>query len=47
MTITDDELKTLSEELLKRDNANSSAYVNVRLQGKTNAGSANDQAPLP
>lgn len=47
VTITDDELKAFSEELLKKDSSNSSAYVTVRLQGKTNAGSTTDVAPLP
>lgn len=44
---TDAELKTLSEELLRKDSNNAARYVTVNFQEKTTSQSKEDKAPLP
>lgn len=44
--LTDDELKALSEELLRKDINNAARYVTVNYQEKTTSQSKEDKAPL-
>uniref|UniRef100_A0A1B6HJW4 EndoU domain-containing protein n=1 Tax=Homalodisca liturata TaxID=320908 RepID=A0A1B6HJW4_9HEMI len=44
--VTDNELKTFSENLLRKDNTNDSLQVTVKTQGATRAYATIDQAPL-
>ncbi|CAH0592606.1 unnamed protein product [Chrysodeixis includens] len=46
-TVTDDELVTISEELLRKDNNNAAKYLTVNYQEKTTSQSKEDKAPLP
>lgn len=45
--ISDSELKTLSENLLKKDNNNAAKYITVNYQGRTSSFSKDDLAPQP
>ncbi|KAL4712706.1 hypothetical protein ACJJTC_008003 [Scirpophaga incertulas] len=46
-TVTDAELQTLSEELLRKDTNNAARYITINYQGKTTSHSVEDKAPLP
>lgn len=46
-TVTDAELETLSEELLRKDTNNAARYVTINSQSKTTSHSTVDMAPLP
>ena len=46
-TVTDDDLKSISEELVKLDDNNAGSMIQTNPQGKTNSGSREDHAPEP
>ncbi|XP_075973577.1 uncharacterized protein LOC142974889 [Anticarsia gemmatalis] len=46
-TVTDAELQTLSEELLRKDTNNAARYITINYQEKTTSQSSQDKAPLP
>ncbi|KAL1512551.1 hypothetical protein ABEB36_002131 [Hypothenemus hampei] len=46
-TVSDDELREFSENLLKKDSNNAMKYVKLNVQGKTSSRSSQDEAPLP
>lgn len=46
-TVTDAELETLSEELLRKDTNNAARYITINYQSKTTSRSTVDMAPLP
>lgn len=46
-TVSDAELVTISEELLRKDNNNAAKYLTVNYQEKTTSQSKEDKAPLP
>lgn len=45
--VSDIDLQTLSEELLRKDTNNAAKHVTVNYQGKTTSESKDDKAPLP
>ena len=46
-TVTDDDLRSISEELVKLDDNNAGSMIQTNPQGKTNSGSHEDHAPEP
>ncbi|RVE46465.1 hypothetical protein evm_008875 [Chilo suppressalis] len=46
-SVTETELQTLSEELLRKDTNNAARYITINYQGKTTSQSLEDKAPLP
>ncbi|KAJ8736209.1 hypothetical protein PYW08_006865 [Mythimna loreyi] len=46
-TVTDAEIETLSEELLRKDTNNAARYITINYQAKTTSRSPVDLAPLP
>ena len=46
-TITDGDLRAISEELLMLDDNNAGSMIQTNLQGKTHVGSFDDHAPDP
>ncbi|CAG9796543.1 unnamed protein product [Diatraea saccharalis] len=46
-SVTETELQTLSEELLRKDINNAAKYITINYQAKTTAQSLEDKAPLP
>lgn len=46
-TVTDAELQTLSEELLRKDSNNAARFITVNYQDKTTSQSTEDKAPRP
>jgi len=46
-TVTDDDLRAISEELIKLDDNNAGSMIQTNPQGKTNSGSHEDHAPEP